>query len=367
VKLLYIAPYCFGLEESLANAFETHGAGVERLIYGMHNEEKNAIAQSLYKHCAPMVRKVKKSFDSLGLLNPILNRSLASYNQNVLEKAEDFSPDVVFVVKGEVLAPETLRRLGQKAVLVSYHWDDPFLQHAREMDGTRDVRYQNMDRSYPLYDLTYVYDESYIPRLTEKGAKTVRYLMDWFEPEIYKELSLSETEKEKWGSDIAFVGSPYPNRIEVLEAFQDFNVGLWGPEFRWREFFRSHPFLKKQYRGEAPGREAARIYNASRIVLNIHDSFQCFSSVNNRTFQILACRAFQLVDDRQKLHELFDVGRELETFRSPEEAARKARHYLTRGAERDQIRERGYGKSKDHSATERARLILDSIPARAPR
>jgi spore maturation protein CgeB len=364
-KLYYLAPYCFGLEDSLANAFQAQGLNVRRRIYAHHNQEKRGWLRDLYNRYG-FIRKLKKSFDQAGVLNSVLGKQLGALNEAVLSEAAEHRPDLIFIVKGEVLYPETLKKLRTLAPLVSYHWDDPFLRYAQQEDATSDIRFQNIRQGYGLYDLTFVYDESYIEPLQAAGARRAIYLMDWYEPEIYKPLTLSDEERARWGGDIAFVGSPYPNRLELLKALSDSNLAVWGPEFRWREHFRRHPFLKKAYRGEAPGEDAVKIYNAAKISLNIHDTFQCNTSVNNRTFQILAAGGFELVDDRERLYRLFDVGRDLASFHSPLDAAQKAAYFLARPDEREAVRRSGQTKSAQHSATQRAAFILEQFRSLEP-
>ena len=358
LRMYYLAPYCFGLEHSLANAFEASGVQLQRRIYAIHNEEKRGVLRSIYEHYG-FVRKLKKSLDGLGFLNRYLGRHLDRLNHLVLDEVARLAPDLIFIVKGEVLYPETLRKLRQTAPLISYHWDDPFLRYAKQIDATQDIRYQNVHDAYGLYDLTFVYDESYLQPLLAAGARQAPYLMDWYEPEIYKPMSLSPVERQRWGSDVAFVGSPYPNRLEVLQALAHCDLAIWGPSFRWREYFGRYPFLRRAYRGEAPGPDAARVYNASKINLNIHDTFQCNTSVNNRTFQILASGGFELVDDRERLYRLFEVGRDLVSFRTPAEAAERAGYFLEHEAELAAIGRSGLQKAAGHSATNRATFILE--------
>jgi len=360
LRLYYLAPFCFGLEESLANAFEAQGLEVQRRIYAVHKTDKQGFLEGLYNHYG-LVKRIKLALDRMGLLEGILRRSLNRLNETVLKEAAAYRPHLIFIVKGEILYPETLQRLKAIAPLISYHWDDPFLRYAQQMDETRDTRYRNLAQSYSFYDATFVYDESYIEPLRKAGAKDAIYLMDWYEPEIYKPLTLSDEDRANWGADVAFVGSPYPNRIALLEALSEFNVGVWGPYFRWKEHFSKYPFLQKAYRGEAQGADSVKIYNASKISLNIHDTFQCATSVNNRTFQILASGGFQLVDDRARLHQLFEVGSDLVVFSTPSEAIDKVSYFLGNPVERTKIRQRGRTKAAQHSSTQRARFILDHV------
>ncbi len=360
MRLFFIAPYCFGLEKSLADALAAQGVQIERFIYGEHNREKGPLARSVYNHYG-LVRAAKGLMGKMGILNQLLKRSLERTNVLLLERIARFKPDAVFIVKGEILFPETLQAIKRICPLACYYWDDPFLRHIQKLDSSGDIRYQNLTHSYSYYDVAYVYDETYVQPLLQAGIRDVIFLMSWYEPEFYKPMELSETLRRELACDVAFVGAPYPNRIELLRSLAGLDVGVWGPEFRWREYFRRYPFLVKQYRGESSAGRTAQIYNAAKIVLNIHDQFQCVSSVNPRTYQILACGAFQLVDDRPALHQLFDVGVDLVAFQSPEEALTKAQHYLSHPEERQRIQNRGRSKAQGNSAIERAQLILQHL------
>jgi spore maturation protein CgeB len=359
-NMYYLAPYCFGLEDSLANAFEAQGLNVRRRIYAHHNREKEGWLHAAYNYYGS-IRRIKKLFDQFGFLNSFLGKQLSVLNETILKEAADHKPEFIFIVKGEILFPDTLKKLRAIAPLISYHWDDPFLRYAQKEDATGDIRFQNIRESYGLYDLTFVYDESYIEPLIAAGARRAVYLMDWYEPEIYKPLALSQNEQTQWGGEVAFVGAPYPNRLELLQALAPLNVSIWGPQFRWQEYFGRYPYLRKAYRGEAQGQDAVKIYNASKISLNIHDTFQCNTSVNNRTFQILASGGFELVDDRERLYRLFDVGRDLATYHSTDEAAQRVTYFLAHPEEREAIRHRGQQKSALHSATHRAQFILEEL------
>ena len=56
--------------------------------------------------------------------------------------------------------------------------------------------------------------------------------------------------------------------------------------------------------------------------------------VQGRTFEAAACGAFQLVDDRPSLYELFDPPNDLVTYSDTEELVELVRHYSDRPDER---------------------------------
>jgi spore maturation protein CgeB len=66
--------------------------------------------------------------------------------------------------------------------------------------------------------------------------------------------------------------------------------------------------------------------------VNPHGDF-----VNPRTFELAACQAFQLVDYRSQLPELFEIGKEIVVFNDVNELRDKARYYLDHPDERKTI------------------------------
>src|SRR5687768_294094 len=115
MKLLLVAPYCFGLETSLARAFRENGCEVQTVFYGKH-DDKPAAEKAIHNHPG-LVRFLKRSLSATGLLQPMLRRRLQPVNDEVLRVAASFSPEIVLIVKGEVLLPDTVRRLGESAEL----------------------------------------------------------------------------------------------------------------------------------------------------------------------------------------------------------------------------------------------------------
>jgi spore maturation protein CgeB len=64
-------------------------------------------------------------------------------------------------------------------------------------------------------------------------------------------------------------------------------------------------------------------------------------AVNQRVFDVPACGGFLLTDEQESLEELFEIGREVVTFRHPEEIPELARFYLGHPADRDAVARRG--------------------------
>jgi spore maturation protein CgeB len=84
--------------------------------------------------------------------------------------------------------------------------------------------------------------------------------------------------------------------------------------------------------------------------------------VNPRTFEIAACRGFQLVDFRSDLPELFKIGEEIITFKTLEDLREKARYYLKHPEKRRKIASKAQERVlKDHTYEMRMMELLSFI------
>jgi spore maturation protein CgeB len=120
------------------------------------------------------------------------------------------------------------------------------------------------------------------------------------------------------------------------------------------------------YRGPALHRtELTLIYNASAINVDIGRIFQS-DIVTMRTFDILACGGFLLVEHADELADLFDVGTELESYRTFAELKDKITYYLAHEDEARAIAARGQAAVRErHTIAQRLEAMLGEMSARA--
>ncbi len=83
--------------------------------------------------------------------------------------------------------------------------------------------------------------------------------------------------------------------------------------------------------------DAARLYNSSKIVLNVTRA----GEINLRLFEVLGTRSFLLNDDGE-VRLLFEPGRELEVFADPDEAVVKILEYLADSEARERVAAAGH-------------------------
>ncbi len=108
--------------------------------------------------------------------------------------------------------------------------------------------------------------------------------------------------------------------------------------------------LGKLSRGSVFGLDMYRILAASKIVLNVHIDSAREKAANMRLFEATGAGACLVSDWKENLAELFDVNRELVTFRNPDECVEKITYLLHHEAERAAIARAGRQRTlRDHT------------------
>lgn len=344
-KMLISAPSFYGIDISIKKAFEA--LDFEVVLYN------NRMPSTKIERAA------KIAGNKFPLLRPLTNMILKTYllreNALFLRQCSLYCPDVVFVIKGEHLFPETLKkiRLTTKAPILSYIWDDPFYSYAGRYSD--DFRKNNFALSMDLYDHIFVYDTFYVEEIRKRGIKNVSYLPLATDAKECRPVTISEEEKALYGFDVCFVGSPFPNRIQALDALSDFRVGVFGDG--WQKL------KKPYYKGKAFGEKVLKIYAASKIVLNIHDP-EAAHSVNTRTFDIPACDAFELTDYKPEMDNLFNVGNEIVCYKDIQDLREKTKRYLSDDNGRAMIAASGMKRVLlEHTWYHRMKTVRDYIVA----
>ncbi len=93
-----------------------------------------------------------------------------------------------------------------------------------------------------------------------------------------------------------------------------------------------------------------RILRDSRIAVNHHIGIAGEYANNMRLFEATGVGAMLLTDEKVNLGEMFEVDREVVTYRTHEECLEKIRYYLSHDRERQAIAEAGQKRTlSDHT------------------
>lgn len=349
-KIVISAPRFFGVDEAIREAFEAKGFIATLINYRTRSTIQETVARKL-GITFPIVKPI---------VNPLLRSYLVQDNREFTTKIQEEKPDLLFIIKGDHVFPETLLKLKNdlSCLIVAYVWDDPFYSYAGSFID--DYRRTNLEKCLRLYDYIFVYDTHYVRELEKKGLKNVGYLPLAADPKRYRDIEISSEDKRIYGYDICFVGVPYPNRIEILEKLKSYHLGVFGDG--WTKYFlkqgRTAPSF---YRGKASGEKVLKIYRSSKIVLNIHDP-EAKEGVNTRTFDILACGGRELVDYKKSLESHFKIGEEIITYRNIDELCQLVDFYCRNVNQLEEISEKGKQRVlREHTWNHRIEHVIKTL------
>jgi len=299
------------------------------------------------------LKNLKVTADRLDYLQ---NSFLNVVSQSVLAKVETFEPDMVLAMAQAPLNHQALKRLRRDGVTTA-------------MWFVEDFRLFTYWKSFaPFYDIfAVIQKEPFLSELAEIGQPNGLYLPLAADQNFHKPLDLTSIEKRKFGSDISFMGAGYANRRVAFRELVNHDFKIWGTE--WDDDHVLERLVQMKGARVSP-EECVKIFNATKINLNLHSSVQAKELVtfgdfiNPRTFELAACGSFQLVDKRTLFEGAFEDD-ELATFSSIEELLEKIDYYLNNPKECKTFIQKGRERVlKDHTYTARMRTLIDFTASR---
>lgn len=293
------------------------------------------------------MKNLKVTTDRLDYLQ---NSFLNVVSQAILAKVETFEPDLVIAMAQAPLNHQALKRLRRDGVTTA-------------MWFVEDFRLFTYWKSFaPHYDIfAVIQKEPFLDELKTIGQPNALYLPLAAQPDFHKPVELSSIDRRKFGSDVSFMGAGYPNRRIAFRELVNHDFKIWGTE--WEGDHVLEPLVQMGGARVSP-EDCVKIFNATQINLNLHSSINADELVshgdfvNPRTFELAACGAFQLVDNRSLLAEAFDDG-ELATFDSMSELVEKIDYYLAYPDERKTIVQKAQARVlKEHTYQQRMRELI---------
>ena len=174
-----------------------------------------------------------------------------------------------------------------------------------------------------------------------------------FDPRVIKTI-ISDSQARNFPLTFigGFNGGFHKTRQQILENIaSQIDIDFWG--YGVKQLSVNSPLLKK-YHGEVWGKEMFAILSKSRMTINCHIEAALNYAANMRLYEATGCGALLLTDYKDNLNELFEVGKEVVAYRSPEECVALIKYYLTNPKETDKIARAGQKRTnKDHTYAKR--------------
>ncbi|RKY66792.1 MAG: hypothetical protein DRQ02_08290 [Candidatus Latescibacterota bacterium] len=284
----------------------------------------------------------------------------AFLSEMAVAKSLAVGPDLILALAQAPLNPQALDRLHQFGFRTAF-W---FVEDFRQFDYWKKVA--------PHYDYFFTIQQGEFFRHLERiGVKNYRYLPLAASPQVHRKVRLKRAEREEFCCDVSFVGAGYYNRRNLFLGLLDFDFKIWGDG--WGTDSALGGIIQRGGR-RVSTQECVKIFCASKININLHSSAYHEGInpngdfVNPRTFEIASCGAFQLVDFRSELPDLFEIGKEIITFGDLDDLRNKIKYYLKHPQEREKIALRARRRVlQDHTYESRMKQMLAFILEREQR
>jgi spore maturation protein CgeB len=301
---------------------------------------------SLVRSAAKRVMSFPVSLYEIPILKPMVDHAV---NERLLELASNYRPDLVLVLFGENILPETVLRIKETTGARAVNWLHDTLLLRPSLDLLKTI--------YFCYDHIFIVDSRALLKKFGVALDSIHTLPLACEPSVHKRLDLTKEEIAKYGSDVAFLGTMIPSREKILESISDFDLRIWG---RWA---KKSPALKRCYREQdVYGERAVKIYNASKIVLDIHGLFgqeEEIFNVRPRVFEVPASGGFLLTNYSPQLEDFYKVGEEIAAYKNLEEMRELLQYYLSHDEERQRMAEKGFRRARaEHTYLSRMEQLL---------
>ncbi|WP_100404800.1 CgeB family protein [Bacillus solitudinis] len=268
-------------------------------------------------------------------------------------------PDLILTMVDFKFPPKTLTCLKRSSIKRAiWMTEDPFY----------------IDKTIELiqdYDYVFTIDTAARNKYKEQGHNCVFHLSLGANQNIYTPKQVPSI----FLNDICLIGYPYPNRIRLINFLlraTTYQIQVVGPNWYDQvKYSRNSSQLKVQNKWIEP-KAVINYYNGAKIVLNTHRTYNETSnknrhnvvnkSINNRTFEIACCGAFQLIEFKEDLPLYFIEGEEIVSFTTPNDLLEKLHYYIQNEKERRMIARKARGRVLDeHTFYDRINTMLELI------
>jgi spore maturation protein CgeB len=179
-----------------------------------------------------------------------------------------------------------------------------------------------------------------------------------FEPLVLQRLRNGEPK-----TPITFVGSMtlyHGGRVRLLESLcRCLDIKIYGQGVNC---LSNDSLIRQCYQGEAWGVNMYQLLSNSRITINHHINMAKSYANNCRLFEATGVGTLLVTDWKKNLHEMFEPGKEVVSYRTPEECTEKIQYYLEHENEREEIARSGQQRTlRDHTYYQRMQELVDIV------
>lgn len=298
MKILLIGAYgTLHREEAIEKGFSELGANVQACKYGDILFNMSITSRTQFKiGFGPVFKKIEEK----------VSRAIA-----------EFQPNVLFFRRPLEFNKGAIRRLRSQtdALFVSYNNDDPF------SGKYRTPSWYQLRKAIGEFDLHFAFRKKNIPEYYAAGAKKVYLWEPYYVPWLHK----SNGEIKNNGRILFASHAENDGRREGLTALLNNKLPVDIHCWNWAKVFGQESAAKFGVKPPIWGKEYVDAIAGSMATL-------CFFSKQNndeltsRVFEIPATGGILIVERNDRLNEIFEDGKEVLLFSSPDELVEKCRY-----------------------------------------
>jgi spore maturation protein CgeB len=213
------------------------------------------------------------------------------------------------------------------------------------------------DLDYSCYDIFISSLPNFVDHFRSLGIRSELSRLA-FEPRILQRLG------ERCPTiPISFVGSLSPNhasRISLLETLCNrSSIRIWG---NVADTLPENLHINRRLEKPVWGLEMYKILQRSQVTLNHHIEIAESYANNMRLYEATGVGALLITDWKQNLHEIFEVGKEVVAYCSPEECFELTQYYLSHPDEAEKIARTGQQRTlRDHTYAKRIEELVEIV------
>lgn len=299
---------------------------------------------------------------------PLPGPALLRLNRAVVDAADDQRPDLVLFWRPTHILPKTISKLEWMGVrTASYNNDDPFGPKAHgNVPWYHHFLWHWYIQCLPMVSCNFFYRKINCAEAKAVGARHAEVMLPYFMPWQDHPVQLNNAEKQRFETDMVFVGHYEPDgREESIGALvhAGIHVKLWGGHY-WSRAVLGNLYDILSPIVPAEGDEYGKALCGAKICL-------CFLSKLNRDtytrrcFEIPACGKAMLAERTVDLMEFFKEDEEACFFSSTEELVSKAQWLINNPDIRESIAQAGMRRvwADGHDVASRVKYFLSRVNA----
>lgn len=303
---------CFGTSDFYSKNLKGIGVDAEDIISNAEVLQKTWAKEN-------NIRYKKNYFSKI----PKLRNWFKSDWEDVILSAQikTYNPDIIYSQKLGLPSQKVIEMSGVKPKLIVGQIASP-IEFNKERLG--------------YYDLILTSFPHFVERFKKIGINS-EYFKIGFEESI-----LPFLKKETAQHDAVFVGGFSKHHDKAVELFEylakNTNIDFWG---YGASKLPDDSLIKKRHHGEAWGLDMYNVLYNSRISVNRHIDVAENYANNMRLYESTGVGTMLITEHKDNIGELFEVGKEIVTYRTKEELLEKINYYLSHEDERREIAEAG--------------------------